>query len=337
MVNIDWDNIRNHYYGRRKNRVPEEYYKRKFEDIRAYFKEEPITYDTVGGFFKWLDEVFEAKHGKKMSNSYRNKYLHVLKVCARKTGSNIDEYIGDNESYDRKPTEKLTVDEFKRIIDVDIPYELENKYRNFRDKLIIKVMAITTQRPGNISDIEWPDYINGYMHFRGKNLPKNGRPHKVYIPQHIQAEIDTLRRFRYIFGTNRGPFDMKWLNTMLKKRCVLAEVTKNITGRSLRGTGITQYLKDYDLHKVAKISGHKSMQVLVDHYYDPENREIEEVVDNNAFDPSPLTTDEQRNMCNDLMNRMNKRKGQAMVIERDLDFIITVPKMIPKPLVISSS
>lgn len=323
MVHIDWKTVHDYYYVRRKNRVREEYYKKKFEMISRYFINSPIEYDTIGGFFAWLDCEFESRYGKRMSNSTRNKYLQVLKVMARLTGSNIDDVKGDNENEDRQETEKLTIKEFQSLCDTVIPYKYDTEYRNFLDILFLKVSVITTQRPGNMRRVKWSDYKNGYLYFR---ITKNGCPHKVYLPPHIQKDLKLIKKYgEYIFSKEVRPMDPETPNIMIKRRLDIAGIQKHITAKSLRGTGITEYLKQNSLQKVMKISNHKDPKVVINHYYDPENSEIEAIVDNNPFDPEPLTTDKIMSEIYDFVKRLNKRDCEANVVKQRHNAVITVP------------
>lgn len=323
MVRIDWNTVQDYYYVRRKNRVPKEYYRGKFLLIKSYFSDKPITYDTIGGFFTWLDAYFEKKNGYRMSNSTRNKYLSILKVIARLTGTNIDDVKSDNEEFDRTETEKLTAQEFQALCDTTIPYLRDEEYRNFIEILFLKVLVITAQRPGNVISATWNDYKNGYLYFR---ITKNSRPHKVYIPPHFQENIRKLRRYgAYIFSLEERKLDMTALNKMIDIRCKMAGITKHITLKSMRGTGITEYLKNAPIQKVMKISNHRDPKVLIQHYYDPENSEIEAIVDNNPFDPEPLTKDKIMNEIYDFVERLNKRDCEANVVKQRHNAVITVP------------
>lgn len=330
MDDLEWSELRKYYYGRRKNKVPEDYYSGKFKLIKQYFKNSTITYDNIDDFFAWLDQKFESENGRVMSNSYRNKFLHVVKVCARLSGTNVDEYKGDNEEEDRKETEKLTLSEYEALMKTWIKYDMryDVTYKNFFDLLLIEVAVITTQRPGNLSKLEWKDYFNGYLHFTKNNLPKNRKAHAVYLPPQTQLKLSKLRRKSgFIFTQDGRPFSRFWFNDMLKERCKLALIEKNISPKSLRGTGATQYLKKYGLHQVAKITGHKDVRVLANHYYDPENKEIEEIIEDNPFHPEPINNNEIRKILNETMERLNKRGCQSLVIERNGDYLMTTPKV----------
>lgn len=323
MVRVDWDTVRDYFYVRRKNRVSEDYYRGKFLHIKNFFHDKPITYDTVGGFFTWLEKDFYKKNGKQISNSYKNKYLSLLKVVARLDGTNINDIRSDNENIDRVETEKLSVEELHRMLSVVVEYKRDSEYRNFFWELLIKIAVITTQRPGNLLSLTWNDYKNGYLSFR---ITKNGKPHKVYLPPHIQDEMRKLKRYgAYIFSLEERPLDLCTFNKQIKRRIEMAHIDKHITAKSFRGTGVTEYLKKYPLQKVMKISNHQDPAVVINHYYDPENSDIEAIVEDNPFDPEPLTTDKIMNEIYEFVKRLNKRDCEANVVKQCHNAVITVP------------
>lgn len=325
MTTLNWERVYNYYYKRRNNKVPVEYYEGKFQDIKRFFGEQPITYDTVDSFIDWLENKFYSEHKRKISNSYYNKYLGLLKVVARLHGYNIDDYIQRNEIEDAIPTEKLTLEECERVLTTKIPYKLDCEYKNFRDTLLLKIALITTQRPSNIVSIMWKDYRNDYVYFP---MTKNGRSHKVYIPPKLNIDIKKLRVYShgFMFGDSRGHMDKETVNDIIRKRCLIAGIEKHITFKSLRGTGATQYLKKNALHQVMKITGHRDPKVLANHYYDPENEEIERIIDNNPFDPQPLTGSEKLRMANEFVMSLNKRNCQAVLIPQNENYMIVIPK-----------
>lgn len=326
IQSLEWKRVYNYYFKRRNNRVEAYYYKGKFDDISDFFKDKSITYETTDEFIDWLQDKFQAENGKKISNSYYNKYLSLLKVVARLHGTNIDDYKGRNIYEDMVHTEKLTLNEFGRLLKANTPYTRASKYLNFRDSLLIKVAVITTQRPGNIAGLKWEHLVNHYLLFP---LTKNGLPHKVYIPQHIEDDLMKLHKWPhgYIFGQAKGPFTDEWFTAMIRARCKVAGITKNITARSMRGTGATEYLKKFALHEVQKITGHRDPAILVNHYYDPENKVIENKIDNNPFDPKPITTDDIYTYANELVMSLLKRKVQAVMIDQTHNIVITIPKL----------
>lgn len=325
MDGLTWERVCTYFYRRRGNKSPEFYYKRKFEDIKSFFENKPITYEVADQFLEWLEEDFMERNNHPISNAYYNKYLTVLKVCAKLCGANFSEYSMRNEQEDAVETERLTQEEYQRLLKQHIPYVRDEEYINFRDKLIIEVTVQTAQRIGNIRGLQWSDYRNGYFYIR---MTKNGRPHKVYLQPYLQEKLKKLRTYEhnFIFGNFGGAFDLGRFNKVLKEYCRLAKIHKNITGKSLRKTGATAYLKgNTPLHKVAKITNHRDVRVLANHYYDPEDGELEEIIEDNPFHPEPYTTERIIDKCNEFQHDMIKREVQVVLVPQNNNIIITVP------------
>jgi integrase len=158
------------------------------------------------------------------------------------------------------------------------------------------VAILSTSRPGEFRKVKWSDIDDSGSHYKEPHLylrlTKNGTTHKVYLPLYIREQLRSLPRYAhgYVFSIDpRGPFDLHWFNKELTNRCELVGIHKKITGKSLRGTGASMYLKKHKLQEVAKITNHKDINILYKHYYDEDEEIIENMIENNDIVPKVIT------------------------------------------------
>lgn len=286
-MKLEWGSLKSVYMVRKNNRSPESYYLSKFRRIQAFFAQKEFTQENVDTFLVDLQTQFEREYKKPISASTYNKYVCMLREIGKlQNVTFMSQYYGKKPIY--KETEKLTEEEVARLLSVERTYSRESDYSNFRWKLIIKVLLITTLRPGEngLRDITWENFINNKFYLP---ITKNGRPQWSRLPPHVADEVRQLRRFPhgYVFGTRKGQLDLTTLNMEIRERCKLAGIKKKITARSMRGSGITSYLNRLPIQVVAKISNHKNINILYEHYYASEDKEIDHAVNNNAIDPTP--------------------------------------------------
>lgn len=296
---ISWEELKPLYYRRKNNKVSEDYYVGKLRVVNQFFQGKEWTLDTTDAFFDHLEDDFLARKGKKISASYYNKFLSLLRTIAKKKGVTfMAEYAQRNEAADRTITPKLTQSEIERFFGFCRIYwqtvrgggrviKKTSEYDDFRAKLTITVLVIAARRAGELRQARWSDLDGNYLRL---NDTKTG-PLKIYIPDHILESMNRLKRYDHghIFANAWGPYTLDWLNDEIRFRTASAGIQKDITGRSMRGTGITMYLKKHPLHQVAQISKHKDIKVMAEHYYDPEDREIEKIVDTNSVSPKEPT------------------------------------------------
>lgn len=289
-MSLTWEDMRKYYYVRKHNRSEEGFYKGKFNEIQQYFKDKPFTTEHIEGFLSYLQDRFKKQYGKDIATSYYNKYLSILRVMGELLKTDIvKNFQGFKTKYEE--TEVLTTDEFERLLMVKRSYQLNSEAINHRWNTLIKTMIITTCRPGELKYATWDDLKGNYLYFA---ITKNGSPHKVYLPDSLLVDINKLkgRQHNFIFGGNQGSFEICRLNEEILERCRLAGINKHITARSLRGTGITSYLKKYNPHQVAKISNHKTIDTIYRHYYKPDENEIRDIVRHNEIMPEDPTNEE---------------------------------------------
>jgi hypothetical protein len=324
MLIVTWSQLRRYFYDRRNNKVAEDYYTSKLRFIEEYFKDKDFSQDGVDCFLEWKKKEYYSRTGKPFKNSTYNKYLCLLRVIARKYYGFSLENINRNEDEDRIDTEHLTVDEIDKILATERQYKKTPEvvqYMNFRFKTIFLVHIITTQRPSAIAHVKVNDYDLGKQYLRFKAIfQKNKQEVVIKIPDTLHNMIVKLRKYSqhdYLFGNEKGKMDREWINNEVKIRAKLVGIEKKITGMSLRGTGITMYLKKYALHQVAKVSNHKNINVLAKHYYDPARSEIDVITDTNDIIPSNVTNEQGfimiRQVCDTL--RKTNLKDKVDLIE----------------------
>lgn len=291
-MDVTWDKFRSYIYGQKGARGHERYWIGKFNEIQQFFYNKSFNQENISFFFIQLKERFRKEHGREIANAYFNKYLGILRAIDKLLKTNAtSEFMSLKKTY--KETEKVTPEEFRKLLTVDIPYKNTSigAERNFLYKTILATLFITTARPSEILNLTWDDFVDNSFIFR---MTKNGTSHKVFLPDSLVQDINKLPRYTHnrIFGTERGPVDRTTLNEQIRMRCEAVGITKNITARSMRKSGITAYLMKYDAHQVAKISNHQSIDILFKHYYKPEDDEIRNMVRHNEILPEDPSTEE---------------------------------------------
>ena len=287
MLGVTWEQLEAVYYIRRNNKVPIGYYTSKFKRIEKFFQDKEFTQANLDAFLLFIEKDFFSRRGKKISGSSYNKYLAIL----RQVGKMLKvDFMYEYESRERNavPTEKLTPEECQKLLNVRLPYGNDENYRNFRWTLIIKVLLVTAARINEIASVTHEDFVDDTLFFRET---KNGTSHKVFLPHDLAEQVRSLKKSKlhnFVFG-DRGKLGKEDVNKEIKARCLKAGITKHITSRSMRTTGITAYLSLYPVHKVAKISNHKTIDTMYKHYYKPEEDEIRDMVDHNPISPVPYT------------------------------------------------
>lgn len=272
MINITWRQMSSyleHELGFR-NKSPENFmvYKSRFLKIVKYFEDKDFTQETIREFMSYLRE--------RSSNSTINKYVAMVK--------HIAEYLNVEEPVKRLSTRKeeppeivwLTVEEQKKLLEAHphrgqfaiLPQSLRERkskeLNEYYDTILLCLLKLGI-RFQELRDLEW-------KHINGDNIriysSKTNQVRIGYIPKDLQQRLASLpTNTKYVFWHSRGRIDNKCLNEEIKARCLIGNINKPITVKSLRATSvITDLRAGTKLEIVAKKHGH-TIQVCYERYY----------------------------------------------------------------------
>jgi integrase len=149
---------------------------------------------------------------------------------------------------------------------------------------LLRVVLLTGQRGGETVHMRWQDLADGWWIMPGSPMgdwpgTKNGRTHRVWLPQPVQNIINELNRGQltgFVFGPPRE------LHGAMRRVCKTLGIEDKVTAHDLRRTFLTNVTRSGFEEKLMEvIANHrtKSTAAIYNRYhYSPEIQHVMETV-----------------------------------------------------------
>ncbi len=282
MFAITWDEIAPYLYteckiSRKRNDVVS-----RFNKVARYFADKEFNRMNVM-------RMFDELQASKLRHSTLNNLLGIVKHCSAflvYAERAQKDFMTNFSYYERQPCQLdvLTDDEFRKMIDVQIPRSRDTEYINYKFSVIIEVLGIYGFRISELANLEWGRTYTGaeFIIEEGKTYSSS---RKLEVLPYLRVKIDKLRHYShpYVFGGPKGKLLDATLNTELVLRLKACGINKVIRAHSFRRTAITNYIdKDVNQFKLIKLTGHKDFSSL-NRYNHLAYKAATEVLESNAM------------------------------------------------------
>lgn len=239
--------------------------------------------------------------GKQVSMYTVNNYLRNIKVYFT--------WLYDSKVIKNNPTVQIRAYKHSRkpkkeIKDADFNKLLKNldltSYAEYRDYVILQLLMDTGQRIGEALNLKTENVlVDKKAIFIPAEINKGRKDRYVFfstIMQNILKKwIDYKERYfdsEYVFTSTRGSnFNVLNFEKNLKKYCIRAKISENITCHQIRNNFAKRFLlSGGDIFILSKILGHSDVRVTQDAYLDVTDEDIQKCY----FKFSPLMNMKER-------------------------------------------
>lgn len=290
-----------------------------FNKISTYFKSNSLEFTQTS-----VDQFLEYLHTEGYSSNYINNFIKLLKHIASFRG---DTFMSGQPLLKRKQKyiEILTPKEIKLIGETKLPYTMNARAINRRCRAIIYTLALTGMRIGELINLTWNDYINGYFIVRDS---KTDRVRQIPISTFLKQIVDQLPHYphNYIFGSHKGKCTQDLVNKAIQARCKEVGLKKNcpITAHLFRHSFITQCIKQGEsISKIARIVGHNDIQ-STNEYTHLVIDDLFEVVENHPLALQKYSFDKVYNLLEGVKDKVSLTNFPLQFEKRGNCIILTV-------------
>lgn len=130
----------------------------------------------------------------------------------------------------------------------------------------------TAVRPSELTRLR-PEHIRGNIAFLSKDITKDGYPRNVPLSKKAIELINKQPKSSKIFNISSDH-----LSALFRKYRIKAGL-EDLVIRDARRTALTRLSKIYSALELAKISGHRNLATLLNHYYVADVNEMAERID----------------------------------------------------------
>lgn len=262
----------------------------RFKQIAKYFKDKEFNRVNTMVLF---DEMLQ----KKRRHATLNNLLTIMKHCSAYlvyAGKADKDFLTTFSYFEQQSShfDILTEDEFRRLVEVEIPRSRDSEYINFKYSLIIEILGIYGFRISELANLKWGETYTGteFIVIDGKTQSSN---RKLEVLAYLREKIDRLRHYdhNYVFGGAKGKLLDTTMNEELELRLKACGISKRIRAHSFRRTAITNYIeKDVNQFKLIKLTGHKDFSSL-NRYNHLAYKAATEIIESNAVVTKHWTID----------------------------------------------
>ena len=137
--------------------------------------------------------------------------------------------------------------------------------------LLMHLAIETAMRKAEMITLEWPDVFDKYVHL---DITKNGSERDVPLSKKARFLINKMKGFngRKVFPLSISSLDAYWLKA--RNECNIVDLHFHDTRRE----ATTRLSKKVDVLTLAKITGHKDVNTLMNIYYKPEPDSIADLL-----------------------------------------------------------
>lgn len=295
-------------------------------------------------YLDWL----KKQHGQIFATKSFEKFLYWAKTEQNRSPNTLNSYIGSFNNvidyYDhneiphslkkvssfkkrRKYIDILTIDEVRKIMDVNISYGnfrgLDCTILNTTYKLVIEVLAITGCRFSEVANLKVNDILFSDKKIK-LEITKNGDMRFTFLSQSL---VDKLKKYT----EDKNPEDYVFTNMMgkkmndsdfrsdLKVRAKMAGITKRVHPHLFRHSFATEELKNgAKIEEVASLLGHRDIQTTYSTYVHLADTTLEKAASRHPIIRSDLPPEEK------IKKYVEEIKALGLENEKDINFSMTV-------------